>query len=287
MNKNIIFAIGGAVVGGAVGFLAGKLTYKKKLDKAEMDINTLLKEINRPEEDSEVNDEDGTEEQEEDTETGKKTEAQVKEQPPKVKYSKESGADKVDYDSFYSDRSSGRGYKSNYILKEEAGDADQSGVDPAEREFPDDDSEIDEDEDWSVTDENGVPWESDEEREYQARQEMIDEGLLITKENENYEAGLEMSREMNSGRAPKVISADSYWDEYPHHAKCELEYYTENDVLVEIETEQEIDDEYRCVGNCLDKFGYRDDDMQSIIYVRNFSMGIDYEISKVFGSWEG
>ena len=91
---------------------------------------------------------------------------------------------------------------------------------------------------------------------------------------------------MNSGKKPRLITADSYFDDYPHHNKVVLEYYTDSDILVDTETEEELPDEDLIVGDCLDKYGFRDNDEEFIVYVRNFNFGIDYQISKVFGSWD-
>lgn len=277
MKKNITFGIGGLIVGGAAGFLAGKLTYKKKLKMAEMDIETLLKEINRPEEDSEVSDEDDTKEEEATGAAGTDEES--------VKAEKGPGSwegSSVNYEDFYA----GHGYRSNYILKPDDSDADTRGIDPAERESPEDD-EIDDYEDWDPDARPEFEPGSPEEREYRLRQELIESGMLIDESNENYEAGLEMTREMNSGKKPKLITEDSFYDEYLHHKKCILEYYTDTDSLVDTDIDDELDDQHRYVGDCLDKYGFRDNDMESIIYVRNFSYGIDYQISKVFGGWKG
>ena len=271
MNKNVVFGIGGLVVGTGIGFVVGKITYKKKLDKAERDIEILLKEINRPEKDSEVGDED-TNKEEEKPEAAGEVSAAVNEEGQRKLYSGERSESKkeVDYEAFYA-----KGYKASYK------------VDPAEMEHPEDD-EQDEPIDGPEDVKGGDPgfWETEEERAFLLEEELKASGELIDETNENYYAGLEMTNEMNSGKKPRLISAESYWDEYPHHAKANLEYYTESDILVDLETEEEIDDEELMVGNCLDKYDYRNDDMCTIIYVRNFSFGIDYCISKVFGAWE-
>lgn len=276
MNKNVIFGVGGMLAGTGVGFVLGKMTYKKKLDKAERDIEVLLKEINHPEEDSEVSDEEGTEEEED---SGSVEETETVSGRREESYQMTSDSEVVDYDSFYS----GPGYKKrNYISnKEETGSSDAVvGVDPAEREFPEEDDDY-EDLSSDARDDPLEPWEEEEVREQKLRQEMIESGLLITKDNENYEAGLEMTNEMNSGRAPKLISEESYSEEYLHHQKCILEYYAEDDILVDTETNEEIDDEMRCVGTCLDKYGFRYSD-EMVIYVRNFAYGIDYIVQKTF-----
>ena len=50
------------------------------------------------------------------------------------------------------------------------------------------------------------------------------------------------------------------------------------------EDEEEIPDPRMLVGNCLDKFSFRDSDENSI-FVRNSRLGFDYEIVKVYDSY--
>ena len=80
--------------------------------------------------------------------------------------------------------------------------------------------------------------------------------------------------------APYVISDREFTDEFPHHDKVSLYYYTHDDVLVD-EGErfmEEIDD---TVG--WDVFKVLE--MQSSAWVRNEPLGIDYEICAVRGSF--
>lgn len=80
--------------------------------------------------------------------------------------------------------------------------------------------------------------------------------------------------------APYVISDREFTDEFPHHDKVSLYYYTYDDVLVD-EGErfmEEIDD---TVG--WDVFKVLE--MQSSAWVRNEPLGIDYEICAVRGSF--
>lgn len=272
MKKSIIFGFGGLLIGGAGGFIAGRITYKKKLDKAERDIEVLLKEINRPEEESEVSDEDGTEEEE--SSEGAAQDEESKEQPSSNGYGSVDAGDSVDYDTFYT----GKGYKH---IKAVAGCTDL-----AEYESPQEfDPEDPDDPNYDFDKDNSF-WETDEEREYRIRQELIESGIISDPDASLDNDEDAVDREINSGKKPKLISEDSYWDEYPEFEKRSLEYYTDSDTLVDTESEEEIFDETMTVGDALDKYGYRDNDMESIIYVRNFAFGTDYQISKVFGGWD-
>ena len=162
-------------------------------------------------------------------------------------------------EDYYSARNMGDSaldYRSFYKTEEVKND-----IDPAEMEYPMD--------------------ETDEEIE--EREELIRSGGLVTDENRSDIWCEETTAEMNSGKKPRLITSESYDDEYPHFDKIELEYYTVDDVLVDISAEEEIADPERIVGDCLDKYGFRTNDDERVIFVRNFNHGADYEISKVFG----
>lgn len=118
-------------------------------------------------------------------------------------------------------------------------------------------------------------------------EKLVATGGIVNEENENDVAGFEMTKESNSGKRPKLISAESFDNDYPHFDKIELEYYTGDDVLVDISSEEEIHDPERIVGDALDKFGFRENDEERVIFVRNFNHGADYEVSKVFSSFYG
>lgn len=166
-------------------------------------------------------------------------------------------------EDYYSARNMGDSaldYRSFYKTEEVKND-----IDPAEMEYPMD--------------------ETDEEIE--EREAMIQSGGLVTDENRSDIWCEETTAEMNSGKKPKLITAESYDDEYPHFDKIELEYYTGDDILVDISAEEEIADPERIVGDCLDKYGFRTNDEERVIFVRNFNHGADYEISKVFGNFYG
>ena len=131
MNKSVVFGIGGVAVGTGIGFVIGKITYKKKLDKAERDIEILLKEINRPEKDSEVGDGEDTSE-EESSEGAIEAGSEVKEDGRQLYFRNDLVPDEkeIEYETFYRE-----GYKM----------ACKIGVDPAEAEHPVEESDDSED----------------------------------------------------------------------------------------------------------------------------------------------
>lgn len=81
---------------------------------------------------------------------------------------------------------------------------------------------------------------------------------------------------------PKLISADKY-DEDPSYDKDTLYYYQEDDILTNADDE-EIENPYEYVGDCLDKFDFRGTE-EPLIHVRNDEKGTDYEVQKVYAAF--
>lgn len=125
--------------------------------------------------------------------------------------------------------------------------------------------------------------------EYEEYERMVDAGQIVTDENRDYIEGEEADIEMHSGKRPKLITWESWMNDKPNFDKIQLAYYTgengEDGCLVDIEADEEIFDEAKIVGDCLDKFGFRNND-EDVIYVRNFDFGADYEVSKYVGVWK-
>ena len=106
----------------------------------------------------------------------------------------------------------------------------------------------------------------------------------LTPEEENYISAndLNMQHELNRGDKPKLIKYEE-WGEDHTLERATLYYYVDNDILT-TEDEEEIPDPVQLVGNCLDKFGFRTSD-EDTIFVRNSKLGFDYEIIKVHDSY--
>lgn len=104
---------------------------------------------------------------------------------------------------------------------------------------------------------------------------------VVNEENRNLVEGYEISKETAAGKdkKPKIITGDSYYNEFPHFDKIALQYYFDDDILA-TEEDEEIDDVERILGDTLDKYGFRNND-ESVIYVRNVAYGTDYEVFKV------
>lgn len=133
--------------------------------------------------------------------------------------------------------------------------------DPAEMESPEDDFS--------------------EEEEAKRFEELVKEGAIVTEENENDIAGEELTAELS--KKPILISSDDFDYGRPEFDKVQLVYYVGDDTLIEAESEEEVMDEERVLGNCLNESGMRDpENTEDVIFVRNFAFNTDYEISK---SW--
>ena len=96
-------------------------------------------------------------------------------------------------------------------------------------------------------------------------------------------------RSKNRAREPKIIKAEECGSD-PAYKPIYLTYCTEDGVLVEDQGDvfyesDDVDAISDLIGDALDKYGFRRND-ESVIYVRNFAYGIDYEISKFDGSYK-
>lgn len=91
--------------------------------------------------------------------------------------------------------------------------------------------------------------------------------------------GAKANEEAHSGKKPRIVSRGEYDSpEFEHHDRATLYYYTEDDVLA-TEEDEVIEDPSTLIGDALDKFGFRNNG-EEVIYVRNYSFQIDYEVEK-------
>lgn len=84
-------------------------------------------------------------------------------------------------------------------------------------------------------------------------------------------------------RRPRLIK-DEEVGSLPGYYTETLKYYSYDDALVTDANEELFDQDYY-VGDTLTKYGFKEDDSQRDIYVRNYALGIDYEIIKVLASF--
>jgi len=80
-----------------------------------------------------------------------------------------------------------------------------------------------------------------------------------------------------------VISEQEYIEDRPEYSKIPIEYYTEEEVLVD-DGGEIIDDVDKIVGKgTLEKFGYKTGS-EDVVFARNEMMGADFEIERIHGS---
>ena len=101
---------------------------------------------------------------------------------------------------------------------------------------------------------------------------------------EEYSQGLALSKSRSNNKKPKLIKASDFGSDF--YDTCTLLYYVENGVLTTEDDEVygDLDEVEAMLGECLRKYGFDNDDAPSI-YVRNPNQGVDYEIIKVFSSF--
>lgn len=92
----------------------------------------------------------------------------------------------------------------------------------------------------------------------------------------------------NREREPRIISAEKLGEIPSYYENQTLFYYLYDDTLTEEEGEV-VEDPYLLVGDCLDKYGFREND-EMLILVQNFALDTIYEVQKVrasYGEYEG
>lgn len=98
-----------------------------------------------------------------------------------------------------------------------------------------------------------------------------------------YEDGHRMTKEASEEKGVHYITAESYTYDYPQFPKEELFYYSKDDTLTN-NAEELIDDQNQVIGDAI-KYFNPDSEESETIYVRNFNLGCDYEITKINGSF--
>lgn len=101
----------------------------------------------------------------------------------------------------------------------------------------------------------------------------------------NYYAGLMDSEEHQRVRKlpPKLITEDEFGGD-PNFTPMDLYFYVGDSTLAN-EDEEILEDKGVYVGDCLTESGFLSSDTP-VIFVRNFGFGNDYQIKKVWSSYE-
>lgn len=145
------------------------------------------------------------------------------------------------------------------VTAEEYTDYTQYYGDPVESEHPEDDKPEDEE-----------------------AQVLASQGEWLTRE-------VKEERAKNRSRLPRIIKAEECGSD-PAYKPIYLTYCTEDGILVEDQGDvfyesDDLDAVSDLIGDALDKYGFRHND-ESVIYVRNYAYGIDYEITKFDGKYK-
>lgn len=101
------------------------------------------------------------------------------------------------------------------------------------------------------------------------------------------EADIEESGEnhkANRNRPPRIISVDDLEDVPAYYDQKTLFYYTIDEALTDEEDEL-VDEPALLLGDCLDKYNFRESD-EKVIFVQNFALDTIYEVTKVVSSYE-
>lgn len=87
----------------------------------------------------------------------------------------------------------------------------------------------------------------------------------------------------NFNKPPKIISAEEFSNLPAYVETGALYFYHYDNVLVD-DDEEEVD-EGMLVGDCLDRFDFRNSKEEEIIFVMNYQIDKAFEIHRVMGSW--
>lgn len=119
-----------------------------------------------------------------------------------------------------------------------------------------------------------------------AETEYPTEGDSNEEEHYDYIDGKRMTEESTKNFGIEIITPESYAVDYPQHEKETLFYWMDDETLSD-ENEEIIDNWKAVVGDCIAQsgMGYTDTTV-GVIYIRNFDLGVDYEIQKVAGSYK-
>ena len=107
-----------------------------------------------------------------------------------------------------------------------------------------------------------------------------------SEEEPDYVEEPDVNEEIKKYKKPRLIKEEEF-GELAGIEKQTLKYWTYDDTLTTEENEELKDQEFY-VGDCLTKYGFKDNDEEREIFVRNGRLGTDYDIVKFdssFAEW--
>lgn len=123
-------------------------------------------------------------------------------------------------------------------------------------------------------------------RDYSAYAEVYTDSAKHEHPEDDFVEEPEVNEEIKKYKKPRLIKEEEY-GELAGIEKQTLKYWTYDDTLTTEENEELKDQEFY-VGDCLTKYGFKDNDEEREIFVRNGRLGTDYDIVKFdssFAEW--
>ena len=125
-----------------------------------------------------------------------------------------------------------------------------------------------------------------EKKDYSSYAEVYTDSAKTEHPEDDFVEEPEINEEIKKYKKPRLIKEEEY-GELAGIEKQTLKYWTYDDVLTTEENEELKDQEFY-VGDCLTKYGFKDNDEEREIFVRNGKLGTDYDIVKFdssFAEW--
>ena len=123
-------------------------------------------------------------------------------------------------------------------------------------------------------------------RDYGAYAEVYTDSAKHEHPEDDFVEEPEVNEEIKKYKKPRLIKEEEF-GELAGIEKQTLKYWTYDDTLTTEENEELKDQEFY-VGDCLTKYGFKDNDEEREIFVRNGRLGTDYDIVKFdssFAEW--
>ena len=123
-------------------------------------------------------------------------------------------------------------------------------------------------------------------RDYSAYAEVYTDSAKHEHPEDDFVEEPEVNEEIKKYKKPRLIKEEEF-GELAGIEKQTLKYWTYDDTLTTEENEELKDQEFY-VGDCLTKYGFKDNDEEREIFVRNGRLGTDYDIVKFdssFAEW--
>lgn len=106
----------------------------------------------------------------------------------------------------------------------------------------------------------------------------------VESDDETPEEQANKEHQENRNKPPRIISLEEY-ENLPAYISRETLYYYHYDEIVADDNEEEIPDPETYIGDALDKYNFRENEDEQIIFVLNPRLDKAYEIQRVMGAF--